>query len=79
MSADRKWQAFASEDEFTGFFAGRTIKEAQTTNPTGLPWVDADIYWVFSDGEILAMHVDTRCPTCGYGSGDKTYYRTVPA
>ena len=77
----REWLMLGTDAEFAAAFAGATIISAATSGPGDVkrdPY--ADIYWELSDGSWLAMEVSTGggCNTCGYGAGEKTYWRLDP-
>lgn len=80
MSEAKQWTRIDSDGEFTALFANATVVRATTEEPNKfVPGVGnkyADLYWILSDGRVLAMEVSTGggCDTCGYGAGEKTYW-----
>jgi hypothetical protein len=79
-TAKRQWKEVHSESEFLEAFTGKKIVETSTSSVDGADYIGADLYWKFSDGSWLAMEISTSagCDTCGYGRGEKTYYRLPP-
>lgn len=77
MNNTRRWVTLNTDDEFSRLFTGATVVRA-TTYPEikGAAYLSADLFWELSDGSWLAMEVTTGtgCDTCGYGSGEKSYF-----
>jgi hypothetical protein len=78
-----QWVEIKREEDFISLFTNAQIVAAygEYGTPADMPQKNrpwGEVYWKFSDGTWLAMHVfdNTSCDTCGFEIG-KVYWKTV--